>query len=373
MTTVGIVGGGQLARMLALAGLPLGIRCRVLEPAAECPAAAVAEWVRAELSDVAALRRLADGADVLTYEREHLPVPALREVTGSAPLRPSADGLWTLQHRARQRRWLAELGIAQPRFAPATDEASYGIALATVGLPAVVKSSVGGFDGRGQRVVRDQGAAAGAIADLRTADVVVEAFVPFDEEVALVAVRGIDGGFTAWPLVRTVQVDGALGFAAPHPEPSRWQPRAEAAARRIAEGLGHVGVLCVEFFVVGDELLVNEIAPRVHNSGHWTIEASECSQFENHLRAVLGWPLGSTRSRGAWAFVNVLGELPDRALALRVEGLHWHEYGKQPKPRRKIGHLTITAPSDAELQRRLTLLAESGLALPSMMTVPGGG
>lgn len=365
MTTVAILGGGQLARMLAIAGHPLGVQCRILDPVANCPAAPMTEAIHATWDDRNALSRLAAGATVATFEREHLPMSTVLELARLVPLRPGAQTLASLQHRGDQRRFLAKLGLEQPGLAFPTDAAQYQDALTTLGLPVVVKSARDGYDGHGQRVVRNADEAALAWAALSSADVVVERFVPFDEELALLAVRGSDGAFAAWPLVRTHQVGGVLAMAAPLLQAGDMQAKAEAITRRIAEALDYIGVLCVEFFRVDERLLINEVAPRVHNSGHWTIEGAECSQFENHLRAILGLPLGSTALRGASAVVNLLGTLPDRASALNIPGVHWHDYGKRPRTGRKIGHLTVTAPSADELDDRLERLRSGGISIPA--------
>ncbi len=373
MTTVAILGGGQLARMLAIAGHHLGVRCRVLDTEAECPASPVAEAIHAPWDDLRAVGRLAAGATVATFEREHLPLPTVRELARIVPLRPGPEALRCIQHRGDQRRFLTSLGLEQPAVAFPTDENGFKKALSDLGLPVVVKSARDGYDGRGQRVVRSAADAQRAWTELSAFDVVVEKFVTFDEEVALVAVRGSNGAFSAWPLIRTHQVDGVLAMASPMPDAGSLQAQAEAITRCIAEALDYVGVLCVEFFRVGERLLINEVAPRVHNSGHWTIEGAECSQFENHLRAILGWPLGSTALRGVSAVVNLIGAIPDRTQALGISGVHWHDYGKRPRPGRKVGHLTITAPSADELDERLERLRSGGIAIPANLTSSSHG
>lgn len=368
MTTVAILGGGQLARMLAVAGHQLGVRCRTLDPEAESPASPVAETLHAPWDDYQAVGKLAAGATVATIEREHLPLSTVRELARHIPLRPGPEALRCLQHRGDQRRFLASLGLEQPAVAFPTDENGFHRALADLGLPVVVKSARDGYDGRGQYVVRSAADAAQAWTALSASDLVIERFVPFDAELALVAVRGSNGAFSAWPLVRTYQVDGVLAMASPMPDAGALQAQAEAITRRVADALDYVGVLCVEFFRVGERLLINEVAPRVHNSGHWTIEGAECSQFENHLRAILGWPLGSTALRGVSAVVNLIGAMPERTPALSIPGVHWHDYGKRPRPGRKVGHLTITASSANELDERLERLRSGGISIPANLT-----
>ena len=370
MSTVAILGGGQLARMLALAGHPLGIRCRVLDPAQDCPAQGVAEVITADWLDAGALDRLAEGAVVATLEREHLPMRAVHGLAARVPMRPPPAALEQLQNRADQRRFLARLGLAQPAVALPTNAEEYQRAIADLGLPVIVKTTLGGFDARGQRRVTTPAQAELAWTELSAGGVVIERLVPFDEELAVLAVRSGSGQIAFWPLVSTHQVDGMLALAMPHPQGYRWQAAAEDIARRIAEALEYVGVICVELFRVGDQLLVNEVAPRVHNSGHWTIEGAACSQFENHLRAILGLPLGSTALRGASAIINLIGTLPSPSAVLAIPGVHWHDYGKPPRPRRKIGHLTITAADALQLDERLGCLRDLGITIPDGATSP---
>lgn len=368
MSTVAILGGGQLARMLALAGHPLGIHCRVLDPAPDCPATGVATVIAADWLDARAWDQVAKGAVVATLEREHLPMDAVHGLASRVPMRPQPLALEQLQNRADQRRFLSRLGLTQPDVVLPADEHEYRRGIADLGLPVIVKSTLGGFDARGQQRVATNEQAELAWTSLSAGGLVIERFVPFDEELAVLAVRSTNGQMAFWPLVSTRQVDGMLALARPHPHGQRWQAAAEAIARSVAEALEYVGVLCVELFRVGDRLLVNEVAPRVHNSGHWTIEGAECSQFENHLRAIVGLPLGSTALRGASAIINLIGVLPSPSALLAIPGVHWHDYGKQPRPRRKIGHLTVTADDAEQLDQRLARLRALGLSIPDGVT-----
>ncbi|HEX8776860.1 MAG TPA: 5-(carboxyamino)imidazole ribonucleotide synthase, partial [Rhodanobacter sp.] len=254
-----------------------------------------------------------------------------------------------------------ECGLATPEFMAVDDRAGLDRALAAVGAPAVLKTRRLGYDGKGQfrlRTVADADAAWAALgAQAAKHGLILEAFVPFQRELSVLAVRGRDGDFRTWPLTRNWHVDGVLSMSlAPAPDIDALQPRATALARTLAERLDYVGVFALELFVKDGELLGNEMAPRVHNSGHWTIEGAHASQFENHVRAVLGLPLGDTGARGMSAMFNWIGELPDAVPVLRAVDAHWHDYGKQARPGRKVGHATVCAPDTAQLAQRLEML-----------------
>ena len=356
---VAVLGGGQLGRMLGLAGIPLGLRFRFLDPVAGAPAAAVGDLVVGALGDESSLAEVASGATVVTYEWEGVPADAARSLAERYPVRPGARSLEVAQDRLTEKETFRRLGIATPAFAPVATRAELDHAVDAVGgLPAVLKTRRGGYDGKGQRVLRAAADIDAGWAALGDDPLILESLVPFDRELSVLAVRGIDGAVACWPLVENVHEEGILRVSrapAPGLDPAL-QLRGEDLAVRLLHDLDHVGVLAVELFEVGGELLANEIAPRVHNSGHWTIEGAETSQFENHLRAILGHPLGSTAARGPSAMVNCIGEMPDRDAVLAVPGAHLHDYGKTPRPGRKLGHVTITAPDDDELTARLVAL-----------------
>ena len=356
---VAVLGGGQLGRMLGLAGVPLGLRFRFLDPVAGAPAAAVGDLVVGALGDGSSLAEVASGATVVTYEWEGVPADAARSLAERYPVRPGARSLEVAQDRLTEKETFRRLGIATPAFAPVATRAELDHAVDAVGgLPAVLKTRRGGYDGKGQRVLRAAADIDAGWAALGDDPLILESLVPFDRELSVLAVRGIDGAVACWPLVENVHEEGILRVSrapAPGLDPAL-QLRGEDLAVRLLHDLDHVGVLAVELFEVGGELLANEIAPRVHNSGHWTIEGAETSQFENHLRAILGHPLGSTAARGPSAMVNCIGEMPDRDAVLAVPGAHLHDYGKTPRPGRKLGHVTITAPDDDELTARLVAL-----------------
>lgn len=344
---VGILGGGQLARMLALAGLPLGIRCRVLDPASDACAAAVAEHIEAPYDDPSALDRLADGADVVTFEFENVPAAAAERLATRVAVRPRPAALAVSQDRLAEKRLFADLYVPTPRWHPVDELEDVSRALAAVGTPAVLKTRRLGYDGHGQRVVHTTTEARTAWDELGAVPLLAERHVAFTRELSLLAVRGLDGTMAAWPLAQNRHEDGILRrTTAPAPDARHLQGRAETLGRRIVERLDHVGVLALELFEEADGgLLANEIAPRVHNSGHWTIEGAATSQFENHLRAVLGLPLGSTSARGDWVMDNLLGTPPPLADLLRHPGTHVHLYGKRPRAGRKVGHVTFPRES----------------------------
>ena len=356
---VAVLGGGQLGLMLGLAGIPIGLRFRFLDPVAGAPAAAVGDLVVGDLGDEDALAEVADGATVVTYEWEGVPGDAARFLADRSQVHPGARSLEVAQDRLTEKETFRRLGIATPAFAAVGTRAELDHAVGAVGgLPAVLKTRRGGYDGKGQHVLRDAADVDAAWAALGDAPLILESLVPFDRELSVLAVRGIDGEVACWPLVENVHEHGILRVSrapAPGLDPAL-QLRGEELASRLLADLDHVGVLAVELFEVDGELLANEIAPRVHNSGHWTIEGAETSQFENHLRAILGRPLGSTAARGPTAMVNCIGEMPDRDAVLAVPGAHLHEYGKAPRPGRKLGHITITAPDDDALTARLVAL-----------------
>jgi 5-(carboxyamino)imidazole ribonucleotide synthase len=359
---VAVLGGGQLGRMLGLAGIPLGLQFRFLDPVAGAPAGAVGGLVVGPLGDEASLTEVVAGAAVVTYEWEGVPADAARYLAGRLPVRPGARSLEVSQDRLTEKETFRRLGIGTPAFAPVDDRASLDAGIDAVGgLPSVLKTRRGGYDGKGQAVLRapaDLDAAWAALGEGQV-PLILESLVPFDRELSVLAVRGLDGTVACWPLVENHHEGGILRVSrapAPGLDPEL-QARGETLAARLLDDLDHIGVLAVELFDVGGELLANEIAPRVHNSGHWTIEGAVTSQFENHLRAVLGWPLGATSARGASAMVNCIGTMPDRDAVLAVPGAHLHDYGKAPRPNRKLGHVTVVADDDAALTARLQELA----------------
>ena len=331
MTLVACIGGGQLGRMLGLAGLPLGLEFRFLDPSPEACARQVGELVVGEYGDPDGLARLADGADVVTYEFENVPVEAAARV-GAVP----GEALEHGQDRLREKELFRSLGIATARFGT----------LQETGLPAIVKRRRLGYDGKGQRRL-DR-------AELLAGDELAEELVAFGRELSIVGVRARNGDTRFWPVGENVHRDGILRVTrAPAPDPP--QAEAEAVCTKLMDALGYVGVLAVELFEVDGKLLANEFAPRVHNTAHWTIDGAETSQFENHLRAILGLPLGGTSAIGRCVMVNLIGAVPALDALLGLPGAHLHLYGKAPRPGRKLGHLTLVDPDDATVARAIEL------------------
>ena len=329
--------------MLALAGYPLDIRCATLDPARDSPASQVAPSIVGPYGDREALARLAEGADVVTYEFENVPVDATRFLMELAPVFPPAEALEIAQDRVREKTLFDELRLPTAAYEAVATPADLRSAVERLGTPAVLKTRRLGYDGKGQAVIHDAVLAEDAWRAIGEVPSILERVVEFDRELSILGVRGRDGSVACYPLVENHHREGILRMSvAPAPDLTPdLQAKAEGHARAVMDRLEYVGVMAIELFQVRDELLGNEIAPRVHNSGHWTIEGAETSQFENHLRAVTGLPLGSTSARGSSAMVNLIGTVPDTAALAAVTGAHLHLYGKEPRPGRKLGHITI--------------------------------
>ena len=342
---LGILGGGQLGRMMALAAHNLGYRCTVLDPVANPCASDVARHIKGEFDDLQALFQLAQCSDVITYEFENVPVESARWLAERKPLFPSSRALEVSQDRLVEKQFFQSLGIPTPPFAAVETRAEFDVAIQSIGLPAVLKTRRFGYDGKGQAVLRTTEQAEQAWTLLGGRPLILEGFVPFDREVSLIGVRGRDGTFACYPLVENEHREGMLYRStapAPHGR-EELHERAADSAKLVMDELDYVGVLAMEWFQDGPQLLVNEMAPRVHNSGHWTIEGAATSQFENHVRAVCGLPLGSTHAVGHSVLFNLIGVQPDFSMVLQIPNAHLHWYGKEPKPKRKVGHVTLTA------------------------------
>lgn len=364
MTTVGILGGGQLARMLALSGAPLGLRFLVMDTEPDACAGQFAPLLVGDYRDETALAEFASRVDVATFDFENVPAESAQWLSERVPVFPNPRALGIAQDRLAEKTLFRELGIPVPAFAAVTTREELDAALKSVGAPAILKTRRLGYDGKGQFRVRSTSdadaawEALGAQAD--KVGLILEAFVPFDRELSVVAVRGRDGEFRAWPITENWHVDGVLSASL---APAQVNPAlAEAAvvhARALAERTDYVGVFALELFCKDDQLLANEMAPRVHNSGHWTLEGAETSQFQNHLRAVLGLPLGSTRMLGHACMLNWIGTMPDMNAVLAEVGGHWHDYGKLPRAGRKVGHATMRDDSEVELARSLERVGQA--------------
>ncbi len=359
--TVGILGGGQLGRMLAMAAAQLGLKTHIYAPEADSPAFAVsAAHTVGHYGDAAALSRFASAVDVVTFEFENVPAEALGVLAPLRPVRPGRLTLELTQDRVQEKEFVRGLGILTAPFAAVDDAAGLARAVGLLGRPAILKTRRFGYDGKGQAIVRDDSDLP-SLFDSLGRPAVLEGLVPFSRELSVVAARGLDGDFRAYDPCENVHEHGILSATT---LPASVRPAtAEAAvgmARAIADALDHVGVLTVELFVVpdpetpgGERLVVNEIAPRVHNSGHWTLGGAVTSQFEQHIRAVCGWPLGSTLRLGPIVMRNLIGAAADdwRAI-LAEEGASLHLYGKaEARPGRKMGHVTRIGPEDGAAPR----------------------
>jgi 5-(carboxyamino)imidazole ribonucleotide synthase len=364
MTTVGILGGGQLARMLALSGAPLGLRFLVMDNVADACAGQFAPMVVGDYRDEAALAEFASRVQVATFDFENVPAESAQWLSERVPVFPNPGALATAQDRLAEKTLFRELGIPVPPFAAIETREQLDAALVEIGVPCILKTRRLGYDGKGQfriKTAADAAAAWDALgAQASKVGLILEGFVHFQRELSVVAVRGRDGEFRAWPLTENWHVDGVLSASlAPATVDSALAEIAYDYARRLGEAMDYVGVFALELFCRDGELLANELAPRVHNSGHWTIEGSETSQFQNHLRAVLGLPLGATHEIGYACMLNWIGEMPDPLPMLREPGGHWHDYGKQPREGRKVGHATLRADDAGALAMSLERVGEA--------------
>jgi 5-(carboxyamino)imidazole ribonucleotide synthase len=360
MTTVGILGGGQLARMMALAGAPLGLRFLVLDAAPDACAAQFVPQLLADYRDQNALAEFARRVDVATFDFENVPALSAQWLAERIPVFPAPNALAVAQDRLAEKNLFRALDIAVPAFAAIDSRAALDDALDRIGVPAILKTRRLGYDGKGQFRLRQRSDADTAWQALGagTVGLILEAFVPFERELSVLAVRGRDGSFRAWPLTENWHTDGILAASlAPAAVGPELERAALDAALKVAQALDYVGVFALELFVRDGALLANEIAPRVHNSGHWTIEGARTSQFENHLRAVLGLPLGSTAEIGHSCMLNWVGALPDAAPVLASPFGHWHDYGKAPREGRKVGHATLCAPDREQLTQALAAVS----------------
>jgi 5-(carboxyamino)imidazole ribonucleotide synthase len=352
---VGILGAGQLARMIALAGYPLGIEFIFLDPAKDACANKLGTHLHGDYDDPALLARLAGMSDVVTYEFENVPSDVAHFLATHTEVHPSPNALAIAQDRLVEKNYFNSIGIPTPNFAPIDSLADLTGAMTAIGWPAIVKSRRMGYDGKGQSFVRTPDDLAKAWEDLEGVPAIVEAFVPFDREVSIIAARSPQGEIAFYPLSENLHKGGILRVSECR-DGDPMQPQAEDYVTRLLEALDYVGVLALELFQVNGRLLANEFAPRVHNSGHWTIEGAETSQFENHLRAILSLPLGSTRSVGHPAMVNFIGGLPATAEVLAIDHAHLHLYDKVPRKGRKVAHATLRAESRDQLSVKLKLL-----------------
>ena len=368
--TIGIVGGGQLARMLALAGYPLGLRFIVLDPAPDACAGSVAPHIEAAYDDRKALIELAERADVVTFDFENVPAESARLLSEQVPIFPPPRALEVAQDRLTEKALFAGLGIETAPHAAVDGLDDLKRAVDSIGLPAVLKTRRFGYDGKGQSVLRTSEDLEPACEQLGGRGLILEGFIDFSGEVSMLAARSSRGETAFYPLTCNRHEGGILRLS--HPlgsnlgDPGPIAPagsleglaaQAEAAAEKVLAELDYVGILAIEFFVADGRLIANEMAPRVHNSGHWTQDGAVTCQFENHLRAGLGWPLGDASALGPNAMVNLIGAVPDASHLLRVPDAHLHAYDKAPRAGRKVGHVNLRAASWRQLEERIEALS----------------
>ena len=356
---IGIIGAGQLGRMLALAGYPLGLRFAFMDENSEAPAGHLGALTVARWDDHGALDAFANTVDLVTYEFENVPVAAAERLAAHVPVFPPPGALYVAQDRLKEKHLFRDLDIATARFAAVDTRDDLDRAVSAIGLPAVLKTRTQGYDGKGQRVLRREADLDPAFAAIGGRPLLLEGFVPFERELSILAARSRTGETAYWPLVENAHRDGILRLSVA-PAEGVDGPLADAAAAIVAktmEALDYVGVLAIELFQHEGRLLANEMAPRVHNSGHWTIEGAKTSQFENHLRAILGLPLGATEAIGVSAMINLIGETPDPSALLGIAGAHLHLYGKPARPGRKLGHVTLVEPGRDALGSALAQIA----------------
>jgi len=351
--TVGIVGAGQLGRMLALAGYRLGLGFLFLDKSEDAPGGQIGDIILGEFSDPKKIEELASKVDLLTYDVENVPVEALAGIPKDKPFLPPIAALAAGQDRLSEKTLFNQLKIPTTRFQAVETMPELEEAIHDIGYPAVLKTRRLGYDGRGQRVIRSPAELGSSFNARSGAPLILEEFVPFEREVSLIGVRNLKGETAFYPLAQNTHRDGILRLSiAPYPD-KKLQTQAQKYVKKVMEHFDYAGVLTIEFFVKKGKLIANETAPRVHNSGHWTIEGAVTGQFENHMRAILGLPLGDTWPIGYSAMVSFIGTMPTREEILKIKGAHYHDYGKEPRPGRKLGHATLVCKTRKELMSRL--------------------
>jgi 5-(carboxyamino)imidazole ribonucleotide synthase len=355
VTTIGIIGAGQLGQMLGFAGQKMGLEFVFLDPADNPPAAAVGPVLKYSFDSEQGLAELAASTDIITYEFENVPVAAIEKIANGSVVYPPAKALQYAQDRMAEKTLFETLGIPVPGFRPIDTPDQLRQAAAEIGLPIVLKTRRLGYDGKGQMIVRNESEIDAACAALGGKDLIAEQWVPFEREISAIGARSVSGQIVHYPLTGNVHNNGILHESRAPADAAKLEDTAQSYLTALLERLEYVGVLALELFVAGDGLLANEFAPRVHNSGHWTIEGSKTSQFENHLRAILDQPLGDAGMRGFAGMLNLIGTMPDGCRSLQPGQGFLHDYGKAPREGRKLGHITVVEDSaverDAALQR----------------------
>ena len=370
--TVGIFGGGQLGRMMAQAALPLNIQCTFLEASTDCPSAILGQVISSQEEN--GLEKFIQSADVFSLEFENTPLTAVDQLIQSKQIYPPRQALAIAQNRLLEKSLFDELDIPVAPYRAVDSLESLQQAVSDLGFPIVLKTATGGYDGKGQFVLKNEAQIGEAWDELGTAkSLIAESFVQFNREVSIIAVRGQDGEVRTWDLAENHHHHGILSHSiVPAPNSLHLQPIAEDYITRLLNHLDYVGVLTLELFVTEQGMFANEMAPRVHNSGHWSIEGSVCSQFENHIRAVAGLPLGSTKTIRPTVMVNIISQHPNSALILALDSAHLHLYDKSEREGRKLGHITLTPSSSDELTalcRKLSVILPEPLALDAMMQI----
>ncbi len=365
--TIGIFGGGQLGLMLAQAALPLGLRCVFLEDTPNCPARLIGKVYSSEQFD-----DFAQACDVYTLEFENTPLVQAQYIEQHAALYPPAQALFIAQDRLNEKNLFNQLGINTVPFMAVASRDELDKAVAQIGLPIVLKTSRGGYDGKGQFVIKTLDDVESAWTELgqatAIAPLIAEGFINFEREMSIIAVRGADGEIRYYPLVENKHFQGILAkTTAPASNTAHLTEQAQSNIKKLLEHLNYVGVLALELFVTNDGLIANEIAPRVHNSGHWSIEGAVCSQFENHMRAIAGLPLGDTKITKPSAMINIIGEYHNIAEILALDGIHYHGYDKEERIGRKIAHITIVADNNEKLDETVNKAIK---LLPNKLGLP---
>lgn len=363
MKKIGILGGGQLARMLVLAGIPLGLEFEIFDPSSLACAGNLAPLTVGQFTDLQALQRFADRQDVLTFDFENVPASSVQLLSAHSVVWPGPQALAAAQDRLQEKMLFRQLQIPVADFVAVACRRDLDDALHQLGRPCILKTRRFGYDGKGQyRIYQpaDVDLAWRALGQqAQSVGLIAEAFLPFEREVSLIAVRNQHGDLRTWTLTENWHVDGILSASLACPQDlTGLHLQAESYVRRLSDQLAYVGVLALEMFVYQGKLLANEMAPRVHNSGHWTIEGANTSQFANHLRAIMQWPLGDVSQRGQVCMLNWLGQLPSMQDFLSLPAGKWHDYGKQARPGRKTGHGTIQCDQQSELITALNQLSQ---------------
>ncbi|WP_257739159.1 5-(carboxyamino)imidazole ribonucleotide synthase [Woeseia oceani] len=356
MVRVGIIGAGQLGLMLGMAGRELGVECVFLDPAENPPAASVGKVIRAQFDDAKGLAELAAATSVITYEFENVSVAALSELNEKTAVYPPVAALGEAQDRLNEKQLFAELDIPLPQYRTVDSEQDLRHAIRDIGLPLVLKTRRLGYDGKGQYLLKSVDDVEDALRTLPNKPLIAEQWVDFDREVSAIGVRDLDGNVAVYPLTENQHRNGILRNSRAPAGPAAMQELGNRHLQKLMTHLDYVGVMALEFFVVNNELLANEFAPRVHNSGHWTIEGAATSQFENHIRAISGMPLGATDAVSHVGMVNLIGAMPNSPDTLTEAGMHVHDYGKEPRSGRKLGHITLSDDDPEQRDQRLQKL-----------------